>query len=291
MKKDNLYVIYITKNCNLRCDYCYEGLEKSNEKIDNEILKQLIDDIIDNASANETIKVLFFGGEVFLNESALFYGLDYVMEKHNQGVNIIACMTTNATLLNMERIRRLFKYHKILKVEVSFDGRKQTHDKYRCFKSGIGSYDIIYKNCKSLLKYFPFSTVRMVVSDADDMYEDAMFLADFGFKEFCIQGLRGELCCFTPTSFDKFKSEIKRIEDNFKTRRLTKLVSYELPHVIIDDKLTFVKTETDDETYNYFMPNGDAIKQNKFNEQGFEHFSKGKDASYNLLKGDQYDRI
>lgn len=286
MNDDNLHVIYLTKNCNLRCDYCYEGLDKKNEKIDEPTLKKLIDRIIEEAKPDEHIKILFFGGEVFLNEKALFYGLDYVFEKYQQGAHVSACLTTNATLLNRERVRKLFKYGKMLTVEVSLDGRQATHDKFRKFKTGRGSYDFVIKNCKALLQYFPFSTVRMVVSNPEDLYEDAMFLADFGFREFCIQGLRGDLSTYTETSLELFKSEIERIRENFKTRKLTRLTSVELPHVLIDNKITFVGEKQEKGFYKYFLPNGDAIVQKKFNKQDFQHFSKGKEADYNLLKGE-----
>lgn len=286
MSEQNLHVIYITKNCNLRCDYCYEGHDKKNEKIDEATLKKLIDNIIEEAGPDDFSKILFFGGEVFLNEKALFYGLDYVLEKYNQGAAVSACLTTNATLLNKDRVRRLFKYNKILTVEVSLDGRQKTHDKFRKFKTGRGSFDFIIHNCKTLLQYFPFSTVRMVVSDPNDLYEDAMFLADYGFRNFCIQGLRGDLSTYTEESLTLFKEEVARIEENFKTRTLTKVSSVEPPHIMVGDKLTFVKTEEKKGLYKYFLPNGDAIVQNKFNKDDFQHFSKGKEADYNLLKGE-----
>lgn len=280
----DLHVIYLTKNCDLRCKYCYEGLDKKNEKIDIPTLEKTIDLIIEENKDNHYMRILFFGGEVFLHFNALIHGLEYIAKKRSEGHNISACLTTNGTLITEQKVFQLFKYNRFLTIELSFDGRKETHDKYRVFKSEIGSFDILEKKAKIMLKYFPFTTVRMTVSNVDDMYDDAMFLADYGFRSFCIQGLRGKLANFSMEDLEKFETEIERIKEQFKTRRNTAITSIQPPCTrdgqTLDEN---IKKKDDKILYKYFLPNGDAIYQKPYNDSTFEHFSNGKDASYNLL--------
>jgi sulfatase maturation enzyme AslB (radical SAM superfamily) len=289
-KKDHLNIFYLTKMCNLRCDYCYET-GKEYYKMSKETIKKNLDDVLGGLEKYDFARFVLFGGEPMLNYEGLLYLLDYTYNTYYpKGINISMSLITNGTLLKPERVRELYKYRKILNIDISIDGDRETHNKHRKFQSGIGSYDIVERNAKFALKYFPFTKARMVVSDVDKFYDNVMYLLNMGFRVFCFQMLRahdvanpdalGSLSEYTSQEYiEKYLSTIEKLEEYFKTLNNVTINEYTRPH--FEEEVERIMNSDDE--YHYFLPEGGAVFQKTYVNAEFQHFTKGEKASYNLL--------
>lgn len=181
---DILTVTFIpTYNCNLKCPYCYEGLNKVNKKIDiqgiDSILKFINNNIAESKEGLSIKKLIvsLYGGEPLLCKKELIYFCNNVYKISNQyNLPIIFDMTSNFTLLDDEIIDLIKKY-KII-VQVSIDGVKASHDTRRIYKNGNGTYDVILNNLKKMYEQGLKNqlTIRVnldkeTMSQADEIYD------------------------------------------------------------------------------------------------------------------------
>ncbi|CEN23299.1 radical SAM domain-containing protein [[Clostridium] sordellii] len=174
---------WITSNCNLRCKYCYEGLNKLNLSMTKEIIDKGIEFMVENSnySEEETIMIPIHGGEPFLE----FDNLKYLVngcKKAFYGRNISFVTTTNMTILNDEILK--FIIAEIPDITLSIDGSSETHNKMRIFSDGSGSHDIAIKNGMKLLKHLPNIRIRTTFDSSTviNLFEDVKFLINKGFK-------------------------------------------------------------------------------------------------------------
>ena len=150
-------LVCCTLDCNLACSYCYEGngevcaypkldiinekFEKAKEKID-----RFIDEIYEINNEGVT-KIIWHGGEPMLVNNEL---LDSVMKKQKEKghTNISWLMQSNGTLISEAYIKTLKNNN--VSVGVSVDGLKDHHDKYRKFKNGNNTFDLIINNIRKM---------------------------------------------------------------------------------------------------------------------------------------------
>lgn len=142
-----------TLNCNLRCWYCYEK-HKENTFI-SETVKNSINRLVGNKIEKglKNLHVGFFGGEPLLEfDSFIFPFLSEVKETCERNhVELSLSFTTNAVLLNSERVAKLKSLNVPVDLQIPFDGGKIMHDKTKKTEDGVGTYDIILSNLKSIL--------------------------------------------------------------------------------------------------------------------------------------------
>lgn len=145
----NVASFLVTEDCNLRCTYCFEK-HKPNH-MTKEVARKALEYLCDNAirAGEDYFSAMLFGGEPLMNvdivEEILEYGVALGKKK---GIRFTASMVTNATIMN-ERIKNLFMKYKDLadlSVQLSADGIKEIHDRYRITVGGKGSFDAIEKN-------------------------------------------------------------------------------------------------------------------------------------------------
>lgn len=124
-------VVNTTLDCNLGCWYCYESRIPGSRLSD-----RVIDVIKMNIRLkyrNEPFKILklsFFGGEPFLHfkgiKDLLDFGNTFCVEN---GLELIADFTTNATLITREHINYLKQYR--CHFQITLDGNRETHNKIK----------------------------------------------------------------------------------------------------------------------------------------------------------------
>lgn len=183
MYRMNNYTIWLTTDCNLRCKYCYEGVEKKSIVMDQDLATKIVDFICENFDENSgELCIDFHGGEPLLNYEVLVFFIETLrVRMPNCKKNY--SLTTNATVLNDEKIKYLAQ--NIKNVSVSIDGCKEKHDYYRIFPSGKGSYDIAAANSLKLLDLLGERLrVRMTFSPKTigGLSEDMQNLYNMGFK-------------------------------------------------------------------------------------------------------------
>jgi uncharacterized protein len=150
-------ILNVTENCNLRCLYCiYNGenpgfRDRSKKSMPYEIATQSIDRFIEFINKNyvNTINlnpaISFYGGEPLLEFDLIKAVVNYC-KKINFKANFN--MTTNATLLNEDKIKYLVDND--IMISISLDGPRGEHDRNRPFANGKGSYKIVYNNILKL---------------------------------------------------------------------------------------------------------------------------------------------
>ena len=164
----------INNECNLNCKHCRVSEKNDNEKLSLKEAKSLLAECWYNGITMLNLS----GGEPFLRED-IFEILDYA-EKFEDIV-----ITTNGTLLNEEKCKKLSTY-KNIKLSISLDGLEETHDKFRrkkgAFKKVIDILPVLNKNnIKYAIKY------TLSKETAKDAIELLNLVAKMGAKEFNVR--------------------------------------------------------------------------------------------------------
>lgn len=139
--------IATTMSCNFNCPYCFEEGHKRDGLLDKDVIRG-IQSFLKSKKA-KPISITWFGGEPFLNWSAIQMISDYLLD--NQ-IDFTANAITNGSLFSPSIINKIDEYH-IKNLQITLDGLKDTHDKKRQFKTGRGSFEIILNNIKQILEY------------------------------------------------------------------------------------------------------------------------------------------
>ena len=178
--------LVIAEVCNLSCDYCFLG-EKIGSIMDVETACSAIDFILRESGASETIYVTFFGGEPLLAFDTIRSTTNYgKKEARRKNKKIRWSMTSNGTLLDVKSLS-FFRDHGV-KVLLSMDGMKLTHDLHRRPTDDVSSYDQLYALLPLVKKYQPWMGARMTVApdSARLMYTNVLHLIDAGFNQLII---------------------------------------------------------------------------------------------------------
>lgn len=155
-------VIYVTRKCNLSCDYCYEkDMEKSMDDMNHSVATGVIDFIKENISIHkpECVNVLFHGGEPTINSSTIEYimnGLDAV-----EGTKFNYHMTTNGTYSRKEVDNIMGRFSS---VTFSIDGNREMHNMNRKDFRSNGSYDIAVENALYAMNNLYNIRIRMTIT-------------------------------------------------------------------------------------------------------------------------------
>jgi His-Xaa-Ser system radical SAM maturase HxsB len=135
-----LFIIGITRGCNLKCDYCQAKAERnsgSSYKFSEETIAKTVDFIFECTEENATIE--FQGGEPLLEFSTIKRFIKAIKDRNRHiKKRIRFTLSTNLTLLNKDKL----KYFSDNDVGIvgSIDGPREIHDKQRSYWNGHGSY-------------------------------------------------------------------------------------------------------------------------------------------------------
>ncbi len=182
------FTIWLAKECNLQCAYCYEGKNKQHSIMSLITAKEVADFIHRKISIEKAVydyvSIDFLGGEPLLNYEVMCYMIER-LRSWALTVPMFISMTTNAILLSKDKTEYLVS--SLDEISVSIDGKEKTHDMYRKFPDGNGSYRHIIANIQDLLSYEDYSCrlrARMTVrpDTAKWLYENVSFLVNMGFK-------------------------------------------------------------------------------------------------------------
>jgi uncharacterized protein len=127
------YTLFVTRRCNLSCDYCYVG--KVGDRMSLDMTDQITDFAFNHTPPSENIDIGFFGGEPLL-EYPLLEEVTRRIEAHPQydPCRVKLSLVTNGTLLSPEVVR-FVKAHRIA-LTISCDGPPAVHDRHRHLPGG-----------------------------------------------------------------------------------------------------------------------------------------------------------
>jgi len=154
------YHIILTKECNLKCNYCGGGSDSPPREI-----QYSISDLASFLSRDEAPVIEFYGGEPLLRIETMKKMMDAIQGRY--------VMQTNGLFLDKVEPEYLKKFHSIL---VSLDGTKEVTDRER----GAGVYDRIMRNIK-LIRCCGFNgdlVARMTVAKGTDIHENVLHLLE-----------------------------------------------------------------------------------------------------------------
>jgi uncharacterized protein len=151
-------VLNVTNQCNLSCGYCYEYGEdripgaatEGPRFMSEETARASVDFMLRESGESRVAHLTFFGGETLLNLPVLKSAIAYARERGQAlGKSVDFSLTTNATLLRDDVIEYLAEND--VGVTISIDGPKNVQDRFRVFKGGAGSYDVVLPKIRALL--------------------------------------------------------------------------------------------------------------------------------------------
>ncbi|MBU2472838.1 4Fe-4S cluster-binding domain-containing protein [Patescibacteria group bacterium] len=181
----------ITTNCTLRCKYCFVNKLNRIQKMDLKTAKAAVDFIMVNGPKDKIIKI--YGGEPMLNFDILPKLVSYINKKKSSKTNLTLSLCTNAVILKPEHID-FFKKNNFL-LAISFDGKKETHDKFRRFENDQGSFNIVTFNLKLLLQKISkrniATNISVVASEAGKMFENFKYVIFKGFDTVNLEPIYG----------------------------------------------------------------------------------------------------
>lgn len=236
--------LWVTKKCNMKCSYCYEGVEKESEIMTYPMCDIIMDYI---NSLDEELNIRFHGGEPLLAYDIIQYF--YNKLKGNRNVNTYG-LTTNGLLLNDEKIE--FLCNTMDDLSLSIDGGKEINDLNRKLINGIGSYDIIIPLYKKVLEKKPFTRARMTITPDTvyKLFDSVTELLEIGFRVIAI-------------AIDIFNDNWNAQHKQYYLKEAEKLfyIYHENPqyHISIIDKNNIKKLAPCGGGYNslHIVPNGD----------------------------------
>lgn len=198
-------VLNVAQTCNLACSYCFSN-NKLGTLMDFSTAKKAIDDIVDTLAPDIIFRLSFFGGEATLNFPLIEDVVSYhkgICEKHNIVSDYF--IITNGYSLNERQIEFFGRYN--FEVQISVDGKKNIHDKYRRTHNNQGTFDRVWKNIARLEKNVGvrLSTSSVISKDnnASEVYDLMSELNLFNMKLDMVYDFHD----FGEPSFDSARSE------------------------------------------------------------------------------------
>jgi len=161
----NQLILEVTQDCNLRCGYCvhtgmYKGIRThKSAKMSIETAIKAIDYYLRFLFSKRRTRKLtdvwisFFGGEPLLEKEMIFEIIGYTKKKVGRKFDLHFRLNTNGVLLKPDIVDKMI--HENIKIDISFDGPEDQHDKFRKLKSGESSWKHIMKNIIYIKEAYP----------------------------------------------------------------------------------------------------------------------------------------
>ena len=132
------FVVRLSDRCNLACTYCFDASNSARRQdMDLTTARQIADYILRVPGSKPVIS--FFGGEPLVNWKAGRFLLETLRrEGRAKGKDPYFNIITNGTLITPELAAELVADD--ITVQISIDGSRQDHDRYRRYPNGAGSH-------------------------------------------------------------------------------------------------------------------------------------------------------
>ena len=176
--------LFLTEDCNLACDYCFVR-EKHPKSTSWENIVSAINFLVFYSGDKQMLNLTLFGGEPLLEKEHIFRIVDYIENIETQANNkkFSISLTTNGTLITEELLKRAKGRINFL---LSIDGDKKTHDTYRKYNNGRGSFETIISKIGLLKKHQAWLGARMTVlpDTVQYLFENVKYLYSLGLNQF-----------------------------------------------------------------------------------------------------------
>lgn len=136
--------LQVTKQCNMRCTYCY--VDKTAQAMTLDTAQQAVHAVFRSAEAHgyRAIKLKFAGGEPLLQFETVLDAYDEALRlAEESGCALQGVVLTNGTRLNAERLAALAS--RGLSLMISLDGIAAVNDQARVFAGGRGTFEQVVR--------------------------------------------------------------------------------------------------------------------------------------------------
>lgn len=181
-RTDELHLtIAPTLDCNFRCDYCFE--EHLKVSMSTTVQDALLRWVEEKLAGAKGFYVTWYGGEPLLPKA--YPVLERLSERfceiaERAGVQYSADVVTNGFFLDRARMERLAELG-VRKVQVTFDGPRESHDARRHLIGGRGTFDRILANLKETVDLAQFQVrVNVDARNASSALDVVQTLVDEG---------------------------------------------------------------------------------------------------------------
>ncbi len=108
----------MTYNCNMSCTYCVQSAFEAENECDNEAFIDWLSNHLDTANP-ESLRISFFGGEPLLRAESISKISSEIHKRcKNRAIKFGFSITTNGTLINIEKARKWKRQGLIVKPRV-----------------------------------------------------------------------------------------------------------------------------------------------------------------------------
>jgi len=157
-------MVVTTMACNLACRYSFEsGMDKI-PSMDIEMAQMVFERIRERVEATsaQEIDIDYYGGEPLLNMEVIKFLSERLKAWFAENNKLYSfSLTTNGTLLTHEIVETMLPLG-LVKVRVTVDGVKDTHDARRPFRRGKGSsFKTIMKNLRGVVDVLQVTLVHV----------------------------------------------------------------------------------------------------------------------------------
>ncbi|MBN1174027.1 MAG: FxsB family radical SAM/SPASM domain protein [Micromonosporaceae bacterium] len=184
------FVIKISEQCNLACDYCYmfpsgdqrrcAGITRMSIETVNQVADRLVEYLATN-KLND-IQIVLHGGEPLLaGNDHIAYCVQRIRRAVGGATTLQLAIQTNGTLLNQRTLELLRELD--VMIGVSLDGPEPAHDRHRRHHSGRGSYADVVKGLRALCSdryrhlFFGLIAVVDLRNDPVETYQELLGFA------------------------------------------------------------------------------------------------------------------
>lgn len=152
LSDDTLNLIIIpTRQCNFTCPYCYE--EHEDKVMADDTYLSILNNIQKTMKYLKYKKLLinWFGGEPLLEIKNISNFMRKIKEVVEKDTIIVGQITSNGYLLSSENFESLLSVGVNL-FQITVDGLERFHNETRILKSGVGTWERIIENLRSIKK-------------------------------------------------------------------------------------------------------------------------------------------
>jgi len=202
----------LTTKCTLDCSYCF--VQKDGRVISFNVAKKILKLFL--CSPGKEKILIIYGGEplLFLGllEKIIIFSKKIAKENSKK---LIISNGTNGTLLSKRNL--LFFKKNDVKISISLDGKKETHNIARVSKNQIGSFDMVIKKIPLLLKNTPPQNCCVLFGilplSVDNIFENFLYIISLGFDSVNIEPIQSKLFKWTNRQQKCFKIEMKKVTE------------------------------------------------------------------------------
>jgi len=208
----------LTRTCNLQCRYCFEDWQDAHyyRSSPEKVGKKAVDFLLEYSRDNKKLLFTFFGGEPMLRFDDIKEITEYAYSKAKElGKEMLFSIDTNGTIINDEVIELFKKYR--FSVVVSMDGPQEVQDINRPFKNGKGSYKLVERNIKKMVKELGgrFGVKVTVCPQYLDLVSIVESIAKLGVREISLSPVvsfnKNDTYYFDKADWNRYLVEFKKL--------------------------------------------------------------------------------